>query len=72
MNGKEEKGNQRYEQKVHKGLERSYILAKEKKHELNVSSQQGRVVIFSDHHRGERDGADDFMRCEKEYSAALG
>ena len=72
MDGKEENGNQRYEQEIHKGLERSYILAKEKKHELNVGSQQARVVIFSDHHRGERDGADDFMRCEKAYSAALG
>ena len=72
MNSKKEKGNGRYEQKIHKGLERSYTLAKEKKHELNVGSQQGRVVIFSDHHRGERDGADDFMSCEKAYSAALG
>jgi hypothetical protein len=29
------------------------------------------VVIFSDHHRGGRDGADDFQRCERTYNAAL-
>ncbi|MDQ3740816.1 MAG: metallophosphoesterase family protein [Actinomycetota bacterium] len=29
------------------------------------------VVIFSDHHRGARDGADDFLRCERAYNAAL-
>lgn len=72
MNGNEKKGNDRFEQKVHKGLERSYALAKNQKNELDVGSGQARIVIFSDHHRGVRDGADDFMRCEKAYSAALG
>jgi predicted phosphodiesterase len=72
MNGKEEKRNEGLEQKIHKGLDRSYALAKKQKNELNVGSEQARIVIFSDHHRGERDGADDFMRCEKAYSAALG
>ena len=32
----------------------------------------GRLVIFSDHHRGKKDGADDFRRCERAYRAALG
>jgi len=72
MNGKKEMGNERFEQKIHKGLERSYTRAKNQKNELNLGSEQARIVIFSDHHRGERDGADDFMRCEKAYSAALG
>jgi UDP-2,3-diacylglucosamine pyrophosphatase LpxH len=31
-----------------------------------------RAVIFSDHHRGQGDGADDFKRCEQAYCAALG
>jgi hypothetical protein len=31
-----------------------------------------RIVVFSDHHRGEGDGADDFRRCEHAYTAALG
>jgi len=30
-----------------------------------------RVIIFSDHHKGARDGADDFQRCERGYNAAL-
>ena len=72
MGGKKEKGYERFERKLHKGSERSYALAKKQKNELNVCSEQARVVIFSDHHRGERNGADDFMGCEKAYSAALG
>jgi predicted phosphodiesterase len=32
----------------------------------------GRLMVFSDHHRGTRDGADDFRRCERAYRAALG
>jgi hypothetical protein len=31
-----------------------------------------RIVVFSDHHRGNGDGADDFARCEEAYAAALG
>jgi len=31
-----------------------------------------KVVIFSDHHRGRGDDADDFARCERAYMAALG
>jgi len=30
-----------------------------------------RIVIFSDQHRGIRNGADDFRRCERAYNAAL-
>jgi hypothetical protein len=32
----------------------------------------GKLIIFSDHHRGKKDGADDFRRCERAYRAALG
>jgi UDP-2,3-diacylglucosamine pyrophosphatase LpxH len=31
-----------------------------------------RIVVFSDHHRGAGDKADDFRSCERAYSAALG
>ncbi len=72
MNGNEPEVNQRLERKVREGLERSYASAKAQKNEVNVSGEQARFVIFSDHHRGVRDGADDFFRCEKAYSAALG
>lgn len=37
-----------------------------------VPAEQLRLVVFSDHHRGIRDGADDFERCEEAYNAALG
>jgi UDP-2,3-diacylglucosamine pyrophosphatase LpxH len=68
-----EKGvNEQSERRIHEGLERSYNLAKEQKHELNVGIEEARFVIFSDLHRGTRDGADDFLRCEQAYSAALG
>ena len=30
-----------------------------------------KFVIFSDHHKGKRDGADDFRFCERAYNAAL-
>lgn len=30
-----------------------------------------KFVIFSDHHKGKRDGADDFRLCERAYNAAL-
>ena len=33
--------------------------------------RNGRFVIFSDHHKGSRDGADDFRVCERAYNAAL-
>ncbi len=32
----------------------------------------GRIVVFSDHHKGVGDTADDFRRCEHAYTAALG
>jgi hypothetical protein len=31
-----------------------------------------RIVVFSDHHKGTGDDADDFRRCEQAYTAALG
>ena len=39
---------------------------------LDVDLDEARLVIFSDHHRGARDAADDFRRCERAYCAALG
>jgi len=40
--------------------------------EREFASERDPLVIFSDHHRGARDGADDFWRCERSYHAALG
>ena len=33
--------------------------------------QNSRIIIFSDHHRGAKNGADDFMKAETAYLAAL-
>lgn len=52
---------------VARGLARAYAAAPTEQVELDAL----RVVILSDHHRGVRDGADDFRRCERAYNAAL-
>ncbi|MEA2318316.1 MAG: hypothetical protein QOD44_2505 [Solirubrobacteraceae bacterium] len=40
--------------------------------EIPLDLETARLIVFSDHHRGVRDGADDFARCEPAYAAALG
>jgi UDP-2,3-diacylglucosamine pyrophosphatase LpxH len=42
---------------------------KEDKVVLDINA--AKFVIFSDHHKGNRDGADDFRVCERAYNAAL-
>jgi UDP-2,3-diacylglucosamine pyrophosphatase LpxH len=57
-----------YQRDIHKGLDRAFGEAGER--ELDIGSE--RLIVFSDHHKGARDGADDFLRCERAYDAALG
>jgi hypothetical protein len=52
---------------VARALTRAYEHAEV--HELQAAD--ARIVIFSDQHKGRRDGADDFLRCEPAYCAAL-
>jgi hypothetical protein len=52
---------------VARGLDRAYDGAASETVELSTA----RLIVFSDHHRGARDGADDFRRCEPAYNAAL-
>jgi predicted phosphodiesterase len=52
---------------VARGLVRAYEAAPTEQVALDAL----RIVILSDHHRGARDGADDFRRCERAYNAAL-
>lgn len=40
-------------------------------HARSMRAADARIVIFSDQHKGRRDGADDFLRCEPAYCAAL-
>jgi hypothetical protein len=54
--------------RVEKGLEAAWGKADP----LPVELSELRAVVFSDHHRGRGDGADDFRRCEAAYRAALG
>jgi predicted phosphodiesterase len=51
----------------------SKILQGDKKKGLIIpfDIHTGRFIIFSDQHKGKRDGADDFMLCEPNYLAAL-
>jgi UDP-2,3-diacylglucosamine pyrophosphatase LpxH len=57
-----------YQEAIDKGLNRAFEDAK--RDTVDISALK--VVVFSDLHRGARDRADDFERCERAYSAALG
>ncbi len=59
----------RYRNAVEDGLDEAFeSCAWEEDFELG----EDRLVIFSDHHKGKRDGADDFWVAERAYNAALG
>ncbi|MGH2960990.1 MAG: metallophosphoesterase [Solirubrobacterales bacterium] len=59
-----------YQREIAEGLNEAFDDQRTPEAELDLDS--ARVVVFSDHHRGARDGADDFWRCERAYHAALG
>src|SRR3712207_455103 len=59
-----------YARDVAAGLDRAF--GDPATEELTLDVANARLIIFSDHHKGTRDGADDFARCERAYSAALG
>ena len=61
---------EKYQRRVKAGLDRAFSDPHVTERELVL--ERDRLVIFSDHHRGARDGADDFWRCERAYRAALG
>ncbi|MBT8195850.1 MAG: metallophosphoesterase [Bacteroidia bacterium] len=52
---------------IHKSINR----AAKNAHVTSQDISTLKWVIFSDHHRGQRDGADDFLTCEKAYIKAL-
>ena len=58
-----------YAKRIGKGLNDAYEDATSRP---PVEVDELRAVVFSDHHRGRGDGADDFRRCEEAYAAALG
>ena len=59
----------KYQRDVAKALDRVY--ASDATEEREVDLDTAKIVVFSDLHKGARDGADDFMRCERAYAAAL-
>lgn len=59
-----------YQKSIDKGLDDVYDRVENNK--VSLEPEKDKIIIFSDHHRGVRDGADDFLRCEKAYNAALG
>lgn len=75
MSGEMEKRNtrkraERYGRTVHRALDEAYERAE--KSEVQADLATAKYVVFSDQHKGARDGADDFRRCEQAYNAALG
>jgi UDP-2,3-diacylglucosamine pyrophosphatase LpxH len=54
-------------QRIHNSLDRLFSKSARKKVQINDL----RWVVFSDHHRGNRDEADDFEQCESTYLKAL-
>jgi len=54
------------------GLYKEFSKSKSRKlKRLNLNDVHQRIIIFSDQHRGTRNGSDDFRVCEKTYLAAL-
>ena len=54
---------------VEKALDRALRSAQGAARPLDLTT--ARYIVFSDHHKGKRDGADDFLRCERAYVGAL-
>jgi len=52
---------------IHAALTQAYANAEKR----TIVASKHPYVIFSDLHKGARDGADDFQRCERSYNAAL-
>lgn len=58
-----------YARGIWNGLTRAYDAAPPRP---AIELSDLKAVVFSDHHRGKGDRADDFRRCEEAYAAALG
>jgi hypothetical protein len=59
-----------YQRAIDNGLNRAFGARRTEKRDIEITDLK--AVVFSDHHRGARDRADDFMKCERSYGAALG
>lgn len=59
----------KYDDQIAAGLQKAYD---ERAETGAFDVTTDKWVVFSDHHKGKRDGADDFVQCERAYNAALG
>lgn len=59
---------ERYARRIKKGLDESH----KKAPQIELELDKLKLVIFSDHHKGAGDTADDFRQCEMAYHAAMG
>lgn len=59
-----------YQAAITKGLDTAWQQAFEYPTPFRIGTD--RMIVFSDLHKGARNGADDFRRCEQAYNAALG
>lgn len=57
-----------FQERIIKGLERARSRTE---YSEKVDINKFKMVAFSDHHRGQGDGADDFRKCKSAYHAAL-
>lgn len=62
-----ERKRKRVGKQIHAGLQKAHGNAIT----LSFSPHREKLIILSDQHKGARDGADDFQRCERSYNAAL-
>lgn len=65
---------ERYQARISDGLTKALAQAKTREQEEGVQTvdiSKDKLIIFSDLHKGARNGADDFLVCERAYNAAL-
>jgi hypothetical protein len=59
-----------YRREIAAGLDAALDAASREERDFDLATD--RLVVFSDQHKGVRDGADDFWRAERAYCSALG
>jgi len=60
-------GQEKYQRNINRGLDQAHAGAVS----MTLPLDELRLIVLSDQHKGVRDGADDFQRCESAYLGAL-
>ena len=58
---------EKYQRNINRGLDQAHTGAVS----MTLPLDELRLIVLSDQHKGVRDGADDFQRCESAYLGAL-